>query len=98
MFEDLYASEVYCTGTFRADRRDIPDEVKNLKEEISGCNIEHGTGYYIHFEESPVVYTCWRDTRPVCVMSTAYPGHFENTVLCKKVDKASGTLETFDLL
>ena len=59
--QGIYIDEVYCTGTFRIDRKDVPEEVKNLKEVISGRNVERGTGYYIHLHKSNVVYTCWRD-------------------------------------
>lgn len=31
-------------------------------------------------EPSPIVYTVWKDTRAVCVMSSAFPGHSEATV------------------
>ena len=99
---DLYKQEVYATGTFRIDRRGIPDDVKAIKVAPSGSKITRGTGYYIRFTADPepqrITYTCWRDSRVVCVMSTAFPGHAVNKVSRKKVSKKRGTIENFEIL
>ena len=42
---------------------------------------------------SPVVYTVWRDTCAVCVMSLAFPGHSESTVSKKKINSKTGTMD-----
>ena len=97
LLQDLYTDEVYCTGTFRADRKDIPVDVKALKEVLSGRNVQRGTGYYIRPHDSCVVYTCWHDTRPVCVMSTAFPGHGDNMVTRKKTNRDTGSFDTFEI-
>ena len=97
LLQDLYTDEVYCTGTFRADRKDIPGDVKALKEVLSGRNVQRGTGYYIQPHDSCVVYTCWRDTRLVCVMSTAFPGHGGNMVTRKKTNRDTGSFDTFEI-
>ena len=46
---------------------------------------------------SPVVYTVWRDTRAVCVMSSAFPGHSENTVSKKKTNPKTGAMDICDI-
>jgi hypothetical protein len=72
--------------------------VKTLKQAISVSKVPRGTGYYIHPQNSCVVYICWRDTRPVCVMSTAFPGHLENMVTRKKANRVTGNVDTFQIL
>jgi len=88
LLEDLLMQEVYATGTCRADRRSIPNPVKDLTASLSGLKVARGTGKYLRFLDrssdsesyEKTVYTCWRDSRVVCVMSTAYPGHAVNIV------------------
>ena len=46
---------------------------------------------------SPVVYTVWRDTRAVYVMSSAFPGHSENIVSKKKINSKTGTMDMCDI-
>ena len=46
---------------------------------------------------SPIVYTVWKDTCAVCVMSSAFPGHSENTVSIKKINSKTGTMDTCDI-
>lgn len=106
LLEDLYKQEVYATGTFRVDRHGIPEEVKALKVALSGSKVTHGTGHYIQFENdlsqhtphNAIAYVCWRDTRAVCAMSAAYPGHAINIVSRKKVVRKTGTVETSQIL
>lgn len=97
LLQDLYTDQVYCTGTFRPDRKDVPVDVKALKEVLSGKKAQRGTGYYIQPRDSCLVYTCWRDTRPVCVMSTAFPGHGGNMVTRKKTNQDTGSFDMFKI-
>ena len=149
LLDDLYQYGIYATGTFRANQRGIPSDLKTMKEILNGRNITRGTGYYyrptiqdpdtqdqstesvtsadqedqdprsescataeppsyyLHpakgeevivevsddHNPSPVVYTVWRDTRAVCVMSSAFPDHSESTVSTKKINSKTGTMD-----
>ena len=86
LFDSLLELGIAATGTFRTNRRGIPKDVLVLKNVLNVHSVTRGTGYYIREKESNIVYTCWRDTRVVLVMSTAYPGH-TNTKVKRKIRK-----------
>lgn len=48
------------------------------------------------YNPSPVLYTVWRDTCAVCVMSSVFPGHSENTV-SKKKNPITGAMDMCDI-
>ena len=75
LFEDLLQLGITATGTFRINRRGLPDDVVSLKAALEKGKVSRGTGYYIRDEKAKVVYCVWKDTRVVSVMSTAHPGH-----------------------
>ena len=37
---------MYTTGTFRIDRKDVPSDVKLMKEVLNSRKISRGSGYY----------------------------------------------------
>ena len=73
LFEELLSTGVCTTGTFRLTWQNIPTEMAALKEALNPKAVERGTGYYLR--SGKFVYMCWKDSRVVLVMSTAYPGH-----------------------
>ena len=46
LLDELYQCEMYTTGTFRIDRKDVPSDVKLMKEVLNGRKISRGSGYY----------------------------------------------------
>ena len=84
LFAELLSLGITATGTLRTDRQGVPKEVISMKASLQGNCIPRGTGFYFREPNSPVVYVSWRDKRCVTAMSTAYPGHAEETVACKR--------------
>ena len=66
--------------------------MKNLKVALHSKSVRKGEGYYIRVKDSASVYTVWKDTKSVTVLSTAYPGHSENKVK-GRVKTASGATQ-----
>jgi hypothetical protein len=87
LFRDLLESGIYATGTLRADRKDVPKDVKELKEALGGRKVPRGTGYYLRTGD--IVYVCWRDSRPVLALSASFPGHQSNTKVTRKVGSSA---------
>lgn len=92
LFNNLLKLGIAATGTFRINHKEIPKNVLALKNILGVHGITRGTGYYIR--EQNIVYTCWRDTQVVLVMSTAHPGHSTTTV--KRKIKRDGQVHTVD--
>ena len=76
--EALSEVGIRATGTLRINRRGIPDSVIELKRMLEKDDFPRGTGYYYVHESS--VYVCWKDSKPITIMTTDYPGHYENLV------------------
>ena len=72
---------IRATGTLRINCRGIPDAVVQLKTFLEQKSSHRGSGYYYRPNNLPIVYVCWKDVRVVKVISTAYPGHSEHSVL-----------------
>ena len=93
LFQDLLDRGIYATGTLRVDRKDVPKDVKELKEALGGRKVPRGTGYYLR--DGDLVYVCWRDSRPVLALSVPYPGHQSDTKVTRKVGSSSVRQEIF---
>ena len=63
-----------------------------VKTRLECRDILRGTGYYIRLAGSREVYTLWKDTKCVAVLSNAYPGHSQDTVR-KRVKCRTGFTE-----
>ena len=64
LFEELLDVGICAMGTLRINCRGIVDSVIELKRMLDKGDVPHGTGHYVH----------------ATIMSTAYPGHYENLV------------------
>ena len=80
---------IYATGTLKVDRKDVPKDVKELKEALGGKKVPHGTGYYLR--DGDLVDVCWRDNKPVLALSVSYPGHQSDTKVTRKVGSSAST-------
>ena len=94
LFCDLLQEEVYCTGTVSINRRELPSDVKGLKEAMGRRDITRGSGYWVKEPYSEVSYCCWKDSKPVLVMSTCYPGHSHSR---RRVKESTGNSHTTDV-
>lgn len=65
------------------DQKDVPEDIKTLKEALTESKVVRGTDYYIR--QGEIVYTCWRDSRPVLAMSVSYPGHKLETQVTRRM-------------
>jgi len=81
--------------------QELPTQQQRAAEQLRGYYLRSGDDDEVLIESgckpSPVVYTVWKDARAVCVMSSAFPGHAEGTVLRKKVDSKTGDIEQSDI-
>ena len=66
--------------------------MKNLKVALCSKSVRRREGYYIRVKDSASVYTVWKDTKSITVLSTAYLGHSENKVK-RRVKTASGATQ-----
>ena len=82
LFKDLLSLEIYGTGTFRVNQKEVPEDVAIVKREMERSEVSRGTGYYI--VEPPAIYVSWHDVKVVTLMSTVYS---EGSVTCKAHDK-----------
>ena len=74
----MYKQFIHCTGTLNVSRIGVPDEVCDLKKQLSKKNVPRGEGMYVR--NDICAYAVWKDTKCVAVMSSEYPGHSETTV------------------
>ena len=96
LFADLLSEEIYCTRTVNSNRRGIPSNVKELKEAMGKRDVIRGSGFWVRAPSSRVSYCCWKDSKPVLVMSTCYPGHSNGTVK-RRVKESTGNSHTMDV-
>lgn len=73
--------------TLRVDRKNVPKDVKELKEALGGRKVLCGTGYYLR--SGDLVYVCWRESQPVLAISASYPGHQSDTKVTRKVGSSA---------
>ena len=81
---------IYATGTLRADRKDVQEVIKELKGTLGGRKVPRGAGCYLRDED--LVFTCWRDSRPVLALSVSYPEHQSDTKVTRKVGSSVSTM------
>ena len=75
---DLFAKKTHVTGTLDRSRKGVPPEVIDCYKQLSAKTRRRGEGMYIR--DGCVVYSVWKDTKCLSVLSTKYPGYSENTV------------------
>ena len=92
LFDALLNIGICATGTLRTNRIGVPASVVALKNALEQ-KVERGTGYYVR--KSSTVFICWKDVRVVTVISTAYLGHSEGTVIRKT--RSSGEVKRVDV-
>lgn len=76
---ELHLLGIFTTRTLNTMRREIPQEVQQLKTALKQRTVPKGTAYYFREQKSPIVYNCWRNKDCVTLMSTAYPGYEDGT-------------------
>ncbi|XP_053376958.1 piggyBac transposable element-derived protein 4-like [Mercenaria mercenaria] len=64
LFEELQQQGTYACGTFRSNRRGIPDEIKQQKLKEQGTSIT--------MQKGNMVATAWRDKKTVFILSTNF--------------------------
>ncbi|XP_053388758.1 piggyBac transposable element-derived protein 4-like [Mercenaria mercenaria] len=64
LFEELQQQGTYACGTFRSNRRGIPDEIKQQKLKEQGTSIM--------MQKENMVATAWRDKKTVFILSTNF--------------------------
>ena len=75
---DLFTRSTHTSGTLVGNRRGVPLEVKCFYEKLKSDSTPRGTGSYVRV--GSIVYSVWRDTKCLSVLSTKHPGHSENKV------------------
>ena len=88
---DLYQKGVHVTGTLDCSRIGVPSEIYDLKKEYSKSKVIRGDGAYVR--DGIKVFSVWRDTKCVCVMSSEHPGHSAKCV-CVMSSEHPGHSET----
>ena len=91
LFHHLLEVDIRATGTLRTYRRGVPDTVVQLKAFLEKST--RGSGYYYRENESPIMYVCWHDVKVTTVLSTAFPGHTDHSVIRKVVSRHTGRKE-----
>ena len=81
LIQSLKALDVYCTGTLRTNRQEVPKTVCELKVTLDSKRIPRGKGYYI--KDGSITYICWKDKNIITIATNAYPGHSSKTVTRK---------------
>lgn len=66
--DDLLARGTQITGTFRANRRGIPDPIKQIK-------LKRGESFFMRRKH--LLIQRWRDKRDIYMISTRHNGDFE---------------------
>ncbi len=89
LVNDQYIQGVHVTGTLDCTRVGVPSEVSVLKKKFSPKTIPRGNGSYVR--DGNCVYTVWKDTKCVSVMSNEFPGHSESKVIRNVKDKDGKT-------
>ena len=71
-----------ATGTIRLNRGGIPATVRQIKDYFEkAMGLERSTGFWLRETSNPsTVYIYWYDSKVVCIVSTAHPGHSTSTV------------------
>ena len=75
---DLFARKTYLTGTLDRTRKGVPPEVIDCYKNLSSKHKHRGEGLYVR--DGCIVYSTWKDTKCITVLSTKYPGYSDNTV------------------
>jgi len=75
---DLFARKTHLTGTLDRSRKNTPPEVDDCFDKLSQKSTTRGEGLYVR--DGCIVYSVWKDTKCISVLSTRYPGYSENTV------------------
>ena len=91
---DLFARSTYITGTLDRTRVGVPPEVSDCYRDLSSTKRSRGEGLYVR--EGCIVYSTWKDTKCLTILSTKYPGHSESTVKRNTKD-AEGHHQTCDV-
>ena len=86
--------DIWSTGTLRINRKDIPESVLQLHKAMKRSDVPHGTGYYVR--DGQEVYTCWKDSGCVTLLSNSYPGHKDGTTM-RRAKKRSGEFERLEV-
>ena len=76
---DLYSHSTHLTGTLKIGRTGVPQLVKDQFAELSPESTPRGTGAYVR--DGNLVYSIWKDTKCIMVLSSQHPGHSEGTVV-----------------
>lgn len=56
LFADLLSLGITATGTLRANRQGVPEQVIHMKASLQGNRIPRGTGFYFRKPNSAEVY------------------------------------------
>ena len=75
---DLFARKTHITGTLDRTRKGVPWEVGQMYEKMKAKSSQRGDGLYTR--DDKIVYTTWKDTKCICVLSTVHPGYSDSTV------------------
>ena len=85
LVSDLYSQGVHVTGTIGSGRIGVPPEVGDLKQVYSKASACRGDGAYVR--DGIKVFSVWKDTKCVCVLSSEHPGHSSISVERNVKDK-----------
>ena len=94
LVKDLKDRDIWSTGTLRINRKDIPESVLQLHKAMKRSDVPRGTGYYVR--DGQEVYTCWKDSGCVTLLSNSYPGHKDGTTM-RRAKKRSGEFERLEV-
>ena len=75
---DLFARKTHLTGTLDRTRTHVPPEVLDCYKTLSFKDKHCGEGLYVR--DGCTVYSTWRDTKCITVLSTKYPRYSDTTV------------------
>ena len=75
---DLFARKTHLTGTLDRSQKHVPSEVQDCYKKLSEKGKQRGEGLYVR--DGCTVYSTWRDTKCITVLSTKYPGYSDTTV------------------
>ena len=75
---DLFDHKTHITGTLEKKRKSVPDKVKEMYDIINDKDSHRGDGFYVR--DGCIVYSAWKDTKGIVVLSTKHPGYSESTV------------------
>lgn len=75
---DLFARKTHLTGTLDRSRKHVPSEVLDCYKKLSEKGKQRGEGLYVR--DGCAVYSTWKDTKCITVLSTKYPGYSDTTV------------------